>query len=107
MSKMGSNAEQFASRGDPWDDRVPLTLGLVHEPKAYKTRIHPDGFVERTAVDESQWQWDKGGSPRAAIRKGAFHEPKPSADVLEASREARRRANAAIRVHRGPLMRPR
>lgn len=104
---MKTNAQIFAERGDPWDSRIPLTFGQDREPPRYKTRIHPDGFVERTPIEDHHWQWDQGGSPRQAQPRRAFHEKCVAEEVLEAGREARRQCNARFKTHRAPLFRSR
>lgn len=47
---MISNSDQFAARGDAWgvmrDDR---------QPRDYIVRNHPDGFTERVAVENTEY----------------------------------------------------
>lgn len=82
------------------DSRVPITFGLEKEPPRYRTRFEPDGSLHRTEVEDAEWMWDKGLFPRAAIRKRAFYEKKPSKEVLDRGAEARRRTNARIRANK-------
>lgn len=99
--RIGSNADLFASRGDPMDSRVPIEFGLTKEPARYRSRNEPDGSLRRTEVSDSEWMWDYGRAPQAAIRKRAFHEKPPSDEVRARSADARRACVKRIAAIRG------
>lgn len=90
---MKGSAEIWASRGMPWNEPNYQHRASSRE---FKTIRQPDGTIDRVGYDEIEGYdgWAIGASPRAAIRKREFHEPKGR----KLDPEARLRANRILRA---------
>lgn len=88
--RVATSCDAFASRGDPWDARVPKHFGLDREPGRFRTRTEPDGTLHRTPVPADETRWFAHGPAERPSR----HVPKVQGDpdnVTQARREHNRR----------------